>query len=67
MTDRQLVQPPTAKRLPHIRRMHGDETVDDWYWLLDRDDPDTIQYLEAENAYTDRGDAASRAVARSPV
>src|SRR3954447_20043119 len=46
---------PTAKRLPHVRRIHGDETVDEWYWLVDRDDPDTIAYLEAENAYTEMG------------
>jgi oligopeptidase B len=30
---------------------HGDERTDDWYWLRDRDDPATIAYLEAENAY----------------
>ncbi len=53
MTDRPSLQPPVAKRLPHVRRIHGDETPDDWYWLLDRDDPDTIAYLEAENAYTE--------------
>ena len=32
---------------------HGDERVDDWYWLRERDDPDVLAYLEAENAYTD--------------
>ena len=33
---------------------HGDDTrVDDWYWLRERDDPEVIAYLEAENAYTD--------------
>jgi oligopeptidase B len=41
-----------APRKPHVRRVHDDETVDDYYWLLDRDDPDTIAYLEAENAHT---------------
>jgi oligopeptidase B len=43
---------PVAPRKPHVRRVHGTETADDYYWLLDRDDPDTIAYLEAENAYT---------------
>jgi oligopeptidase B len=43
---------PVAKRVPHVRRVHGDETVDDYYWLLDREDPDTVAHLEAENAYT---------------
>jgi oligopeptidase B len=30
---------------------HGDERSDDWYWLRNRDDPEVIAYLEAENAY----------------
>ncbi len=34
-------------------RTHGDERVDDWYWLRDREDPASLAYLEAENAYTD--------------
>ena len=32
---------------------HGDERVDDWYWLRDRDNPDVVAHLEAENAYAD--------------
>ena len=32
-----------------------DGVVDDpWAWLADRDDPETIAYLEAENAYADQ-------------
>ena len=34
-------------------RTHGEERVDEWYWLRDRDDPNVLAYLEAENAYTD--------------
>ena len=45
---------PVAPRKPHVRTVHGEETVDDYYWLLDRDDPDTVAYLEAENAYTEQ-------------
>ena len=26
--------------------------VDDWYWLRDKDDPEVIAHLEAENTYT---------------
>ena len=33
--------------------MHGDERVDDWYWLRDRDDPEVTTYLEAENSFTE--------------
>src|SRR3954454_17212525 len=46
------MEAPVAKRVPFVRDVHGDVVVDEWHWLLDRDDPDTMAYLEAENAYT---------------
>jgi len=45
--------PPEAKRVPHELEIHGDVRVDPYYWLKERDDPEVIAYLEAENAYTD--------------
>jgi oligopeptidase B len=45
--------PPVAKRLPAERTHHGDPVVDEYAWLADQDDPDTIGYLRAENAYTE--------------
>jgi oligopeptidase B len=48
-----LPSPPSAPRRPHRLEAHGDTRIDDWYWLADRDDPGTIAYLEAENAYAD--------------
>jgi oligopeptidase B len=44
--------PLAAPRRPSVLRAHGDERVDDWYWLRDRDDPEVVAYLEAENEYT---------------
>ncbi|MBX3238610.1 MAG: hypothetical protein KIT80_07500 [Chitinophagaceae bacterium] len=43
---------------PHERNIHGETTVDNYFWLNDyfKQGPDSaavIQYLEAENAYTD--------------
>ena len=32
---------------------HGDVFVDPYEWLRDKDDPEVISYLEAENAYTE--------------
>ena len=32
---------------------HGDERVDDWYWLRERDNPEVLAHLEAENAYAE--------------
>lgn len=45
--------PPNAPRRPHVLSMHGDDRVDDWYWLRDRDDPAVRAHLEAENAYAE--------------
>ncbi|MGH3448381.1 MAG: hypothetical protein ACRDP4_12250, partial [Nocardioidaceae bacterium] len=44
--------PPTAKQVPHERTHHGDTLVDSYEWLRAKDDPETVAYLEAENAYT---------------
>lgn len=45
--------PPSAKRVPHERTHHGDTVTDEYAWLADKEDPDTVAYLEAENAYTE--------------
>ncbi len=45
--------PPVAKRVDSIRSQHGDVFVDPYEWLRDKDDPEVIAHLEAENSYTD--------------
>ncbi|MFN8607887.1 MAG: S9 family peptidase [Vulcanimicrobiota bacterium] len=47
-------QPPKAKQVPHVTAIHGQELVDNYFWLRDRKDPDTLAYLKAENAYCDK-------------
>lgn len=44
---------PVAKRVPFERTHHGDTFVDDYEWLRDAESPETLAYLEAENAYTE--------------
>ena len=44
--------PPVAKIVPHPITVHGDTRIDNYFWLRDRKDPDTVAYLEGENAYT---------------
>jgi oligopeptidase B len=44
-------EPPVAPRQPVEHTLHGDTRVDDYAWLRDRESPQTIAYLEAENAY----------------
>ncbi|NUR49023.1 MAG: S9 family peptidase [Hamadaea sp.] len=56
------MKPPVAKRAAHIRRHHDDEVIDEYAWLLDKEDPDTVAYLEAENAYTEQRTAAQKAL-----
>ena len=43
---------PVARREPHVTRIHGYTLNDDYFWLRDRDNPDVLKHLEAENAYT---------------
>jgi oligopeptidase B len=43
---------PVAKRVPHVHHRPTGDVDDPYTWLGDRDDPDTVAYLEAENAYT---------------
>jgi oligopeptidase B len=45
--------PPYAEQRPHELTAFGDVRVDPYYWMRDRDNPEVIAYLEAENAYTD--------------
>ncbi|MCB0636353.1 MAG: S9 family peptidase [Lewinella sp.] len=44
---------PTAAQQPRELTIHGDTRTDNYYWLNDREDPNVIAYLEAENTYLD--------------
>ena len=46
-------QPPVARRQPVEHVLHGDCRVDAYAWLRDKNNPEVIAYLNAENAYTD--------------
>ncbi len=45
--------PPIAEKIPEELEKHGQVRVDDYYWLKERENPEVIAYLEAENAYTE--------------
>ena len=47
------IEPPVARKVPSKRTHHGDTVIDDYAWLADKDDPETIAYLKAENAYSE--------------
>ncbi|TDQ31536.1 oligopeptidase B [Zeaxanthinibacter enoshimensis] len=42
---------PDVKKQPKELSIHGDTRIDNYYWLNDRENPEVIAYLEAENAY----------------
>ncbi|MBM4193413.1 MAG: S9 family peptidase [Gemmatimonadetes bacterium] len=44
--------PPVAPRRPTSTTLHGEARTDDYAWMRDREDPETIGYIKAENAYT---------------
>src|SRR5712672_171838 len=46
-------QPPVARRQPVETVIHGDRLIDNYAWLRDKNNPEVIAYLNAENAYTD--------------
>lgn len=53
MSVESVVAAPIAKTVPTERVHHGDVFVDEYEWLRDKDDPEVVAYLEAENAYTE--------------
>jgi len=44
---------PIAKQLPVETILHGDRRTDNYAWLREKEDPEVVAYLNAENAYTD--------------
>src|SRR6185437_13195660 len=47
------VTPPVAKKIEHVEVRHGATEIDPYFWLREKSNPEVIQYLEAENAYTE--------------
>ncbi|WP_266362713.1 S9 family peptidase [Tellurirhabdus rosea] len=46
--------PPRAAVKPEDLTVHGHTRTDNYYWLNQREDPEVIAYLEAENEYTEQ-------------
>jgi len=42
---------PVAAKKPKELTMHGHTRIDNYYWLRERENPEVIAYLEAENTY----------------
>ena len=46
-------KPPVAEIIPDTFINFGQTRVDNYYWMKDKNNPKVIDYLKAENAYTD--------------
>ena len=62
-------EPPVARAVPRTTTIHGEIRTDEYFWLRNREDPEVLAYLEAENRYTESvmatdGGAAGAAVRR---
>lgn len=55
-------QPPVAQQIPQTFIEFGNERTDNFFWLKDKTNPAVIDYLNAENAYTDTVMSSSKAL-----
>lgn len=53
MIKKSELDPPIAKKIPHQLEKHGDLRIDNYFWMKDREHPEVIDYLNAENEYCD--------------
>ncbi|MGI9547620.1 MAG: S9 family peptidase [Flavobacteriaceae bacterium] len=42
---------PIAAKIPKKLKIHGDERVDNYFWMNEREDPQVLDYLKEENEY----------------
>lgn len=48
------LRPPAARKTPRETKIHEDIIVDNYYWMRDKANPGVIEYIEAENRYTEQ-------------
>jgi oligopeptidase B len=46
-------KPPSAEKKPHTTSIHGTTLVDDYFWLREKGSAQVMEYLRAEERYTD--------------
>ena len=47
------ISPPSCNKIAKILSIHSDERIDNYYWLKERENNAVLDYLNAENKYTD--------------
>lgn len=48
------IEAPRVAQIPKELTIHGHTRVDKYYWLRERENPEVISYLEAENKYKEQ-------------
>ena len=48
------IYPPKAKKIAKELTIHGDTRIDNYFWLNERENPEVVNYLNAENDYNDK-------------
>jgi oligopeptidase B len=46
-------EPPLVRPVVRVHTVHGESRIDEYHWLRNREDPEVLAHLEAENRYTD--------------
>jgi oligopeptidase B len=59
------IHPPVAERIVHRDTLFGDIRTDFYYWLRERENPKVLDYLKAENRYTENTMADTRELQES--
>ena len=49
----QVAKPPVADKIAHYYEINGTRVEDNYFWLRDKENPEVIAYLEAENSYAE--------------
>jgi len=58
--NQQSSQPPIAKKIPHKLEKNGDVRVDEYFWLRNKENPEVLDYLKAENVYAEKAMGQSK-------
>lgn len=45
------MMPPQPKKVPHLLEKHNHQRIDPYFWMHDRENPEVISHLNAENDY----------------
>ncbi len=52
-SDSDTLRPPMTEKKSKTTKIHDYTTIDNYFWLREKSNPEVIKHLEAENAYTE--------------